>query len=109
VENNRDALERQQADIAALEEKRAAFEAAVAEAESDVEALRTEKELQAGGTLRELQEQADALSKRCVGVDGCVRGCGYGVWGVGVWVCVESCAEPLVLWCCCGGAQCAVL
>lgn len=50
--------------MAEQEAKKAEAEAQVAEAAGDIAALQTEKELQASGQLKELQETADALSKK---------------------------------------------
>ena len=64
METGQSGLEKHQGVMAELEGKKAEAEAQVAEAAGDIAALQTEKELQASGQLKELQETADALSKK---------------------------------------------
>lgn len=64
VETSQSSIEKHQTEIAALEQKKAEHEAAVQDAAGDIKALQTEKELQASGQLKELQDAADALSKK---------------------------------------------
>lgn len=60
--------------VEALEEELAAD---LADKQQDIEALETEKELQAGGEVKELGAAVDALSKRWV-VGGSWHGCMLG-------------------------------
>lgn len=51
----------------AIEDRKAKAEelaAQIQDAEADIKSLQTEKDLQSGGEVKELAEQADALSKR---------------------------------------------
>jgi hypothetical protein len=64
VASGQSGLEKHQGEMAALEGRKAEHEAQVQEAAGDIAALQTEKELQASGQLKELQERADTLSKK---------------------------------------------
>mgnify|MGYP001806980234 CR=1 FL=1 len=52
------------AGIAEVEQQVAGLEAEAADKSSDIEGLRTEKELQAGGEVKELQEEVDKLAMK---------------------------------------------
>jgi hypothetical protein len=53
-----------QAEAAGVEAARAALQQEVADAESEVAALQAEKEIQAGGEVKELQKEVDELSMK---------------------------------------------
>ena len=54
------------AEVAAAAAAAAALEADLAEKAADMAAVATEKELQAGGEVKELAAHAEQLSKQCV-------------------------------------------
>jgi hypothetical protein len=68
-----------QSSLSDLDAQAAALELDIREKEEAVEGLRTEKELQSGGEVAELQAEVDDIAKRWVGGGG---GGGQGVaWG----------------------------
>lgn len=50
--------------IAELEGRQGALESEASDKMSDIEGLRTEKEIQAGGEVKELQEEVDRLAMK---------------------------------------------
>ncbi len=50
--------------IQQLEAQKAEVESEAADKSSEIAALQTEKEIQQGGEVRELQQQADGLAKK---------------------------------------------
>lgn len=65
LESGQSELDQLQSEAAALDERKGALEAEAADREGDIAALETEKELQAGGEVKELQEEVDRLAMRC--------------------------------------------
>lgn len=64
MESGEEELAALAADVAAVDDQAAALEAEAAERESEIASLQTEKELQAGGEVKELQQRADELEMR---------------------------------------------
>ncbi|GBF88023.1 structural maintenance of chromosomes 2-like [Raphidocelis subcapitata] len=64
LESGQGELEALLSEAAALDARRAALESEAADRASEVAALQTEKELQAGGEVKELQEEVDRLAMK---------------------------------------------
>lgn len=64
IENGQQELDQLQQEGAKLAESRGVIESDLADKQSDIQALQTEKEIQAGGEVKELQQEADALSMK---------------------------------------------
>lgn len=64
IESGEAELANMVAEVQELEKQKAELEAEAADKAGDIAALQTEKEIQQGGEVKELQQQADNLAKK---------------------------------------------